>query len=96
MIESLPYVCATVAPRLFVSPRTVQSHLTHIFAKLDLTPRTELAAEARRRGFLSPADTPCRGRPVAGSAPGGPRTTDPATKSSSKSRRIWSGRRASR
>ena len=54
MIESLPYVCATVAPRLFVSPRTVQSHLTHIFAKLDLTPRTELATQAMTRGFPQP------------------------------------------
>jgi predicted ATPase/class 3 adenylate cyclase/DNA-binding CsgD family transcriptional regulator len=39
-----------VAVRLFVSPRTVQSHLAHVFAKLGVTTRTQLAQEAARRG----------------------------------------------
>ncbi|MGA8545008.1 MAG: helix-turn-helix transcriptional regulator, partial [Mycobacterium sp.] len=37
-----------VAARLFVSPRTVQTHLTHVYTKLALTSRVQLVQEAAR------------------------------------------------
>ena len=37
-----------VATRLFISPRTVQTHLTHVYAKLSLTTRVQLVQEAAR------------------------------------------------
>ena len=37
-----------VAARLFISPRTVQAHLAHVFAKLGVGTRTQLAQEATR------------------------------------------------
>ena len=37
-----------VATRLFVSPRTVQSHLTHVYTKLGLSSRVQLVQEAAR------------------------------------------------
>jgi DNA-binding CsgD family transcriptional regulator len=38
-----------VAERLFVAPRTVGTHLTHVYAKLGISSRTELAVAALRR-----------------------------------------------
>jgi len=37
-----------IAARLFVSPRTVQSKLTHIYGKLGITFRVQLAQQAGR------------------------------------------------
>jgi DNA-binding CsgD family transcriptional regulator len=38
-----------IAARLYVSPRTVQTHVAHIFVKLGVSRRAEVAAEATRR-----------------------------------------------
>jgi len=38
-----------IGERLYISHRTVQSHLAHIFAKLNISSRAQLAAEVTRR-----------------------------------------------
>jgi DNA-binding CsgD family transcriptional regulator/tetratricopeptide (TPR) repeat protein len=38
-----------IGARMYISGRTVQTHLAHIFAKLDISSRVQLAAEVTRR-----------------------------------------------
>ncbi|MGD9703898.1 MAG: LuxR C-terminal-related transcriptional regulator [Acidimicrobiia bacterium] len=38
-----------IGARLFISRRTVETHLSHVFTKLDLASRSQLAAEVSRR-----------------------------------------------
>ena len=40
------------AAALFLSPKTIEFHLAHIYRKLGVRTRTELAAHAARRGWL--------------------------------------------
>lgn len=44
---------ASVAKQLVMSPATVKTHLSHVFTKLGVGNRTELAAEALRRRGVS-------------------------------------------
>jgi predicted ATPase/class 3 adenylate cyclase/DNA-binding CsgD family transcriptional regulator len=39
-----------IATRLFISPRTVQTHLSHVYTKLSVTSRVQLVQEAARHG----------------------------------------------
>ena len=42
-----------IARRLFIAPGTVKVHLSHIFAKLGITTRAELAAQATSRNLAA-------------------------------------------
>ena len=41
-----------IGERLYISSRTVQTHLAHVFAKLDISARAQLAAEVTRRSSV--------------------------------------------
>jgi len=44
-----------IGDRLYISRRTVQTHIAHIFMKLDISSRAQLAAEATRQPSPGPA-----------------------------------------
>ena len=46
-----------IGERLYISHRTVQTHLGHMFAKLDIATRAQLAADVTRHRGSDPADT---------------------------------------
>ena len=46
-----------IGERLYISRRTVQTHLAHMFAKLDIATRAQLAADVTRHRGSEPADT---------------------------------------
>ncbi len=50
-----------IAERMFVSRATVKAHLSHIFAKLRISTRSQLAAEATRHNLAAPAATEATG-----------------------------------
>ena len=54
-----------IGEELFVSPRTVQSHMANIFGKLEVGSRTEAVMYALRRGWLSLQDIPEEAAPGA-------------------------------
>ena len=43
---------AKIAERLYISPRTVETHLAHIFEKLGVSTRTEAAVYALRADLI--------------------------------------------
>jgi DNA-binding NarL/FixJ family response regulator len=50
------YTNKQIGDRLFVSPRTVQTHLSNILSKLDLENRSQLIRYAFEHGYRSPLD----------------------------------------
>ena len=50
------YTNKQISERLFISPRTVQAHLSSIFSKLHIENRTQLVRFAMEKGYKNPGD----------------------------------------
>jgi DNA-binding NarL/FixJ family response regulator len=48
-----------IAAALFVSPRTIEGHVAHIFAKLGVRTRTAAASAARDAGLVASVSLTC-------------------------------------
>jgi len=62
---------AEIASRLFLSPKTVERHLSGIFHKLDARSRVDAVAAASRIGLLRPREQIGGAAPKLGPRPGG-------------------------
>ncbi|PSN17364.1 DNA-binding response regulator [filamentous cyanobacterium CCP5] len=53
------YTNKQIGERLFISPRTVQTHLSNILSKLELENRAQLIRYAFEQGYQLPTDSSC-------------------------------------
>jgi DNA-binding NarL/FixJ family response regulator len=62
MLQNLGLTAPEIAARLFVSDRTVESHIAHVYEKLDVHGRREAIDRVRGQCFRDPDQTYFSGR----------------------------------
>jgi hypothetical protein len=67
-----------VGEQLFLSPHTVNAHLRHVFGKLDIRSRVELAGLVAKREAMPPSGDAVPSGDVLSPSPIGGRTRDAA------------------